>query len=111
MRRMAERDDPTTAPGLRLGAVLGSGAVATVLRVEAADGRVFAGKLLHESHGQDSAALRRFAQEAALLRDVHDPNIVEVYIRHLRNKIDRPFQRDSIETVRGVGYRFAELED
>lgn len=34
-----------------------------------------------------------------------DPNIVEVYIRHLRNKIDRPFQRDSIETVRGAGYR------
>ena len=36
-----------------------------------------------------------------------DPNIVEVYVRHLRNKIDRPFQRDSIQTVRGAGYRFA----
>jgi DNA-binding response OmpR family regulator len=34
-----------------------------------------------------------------------DPNIVEVYIRHLRNKIDRPFERDSIQTVRGSGYR------
>jgi two-component system OmpR family response regulator len=34
-----------------------------------------------------------------------DPNIVEVYVRHLRNKIDRPFGRDSIETVRGAGYR------
>ena len=34
-----------------------------------------------------------------------DPNIVEVYIRHLRNKLDRPFERESIETIRGVGYR------
>lgn len=34
-----------------------------------------------------------------------DPNIVEVYVRHLRNKLDRPFGRTSIETVRGVGYR------
>jgi two-component system OmpR family response regulator len=32
-------------------------------------------------------------------------NIVDVYIRYLRGKIDRPFGRESIETVRGVGYR------
>ena len=36
-----------------------------------------------------------------------DPNIVEVYIRDLRRKIDAPFGRESIETVRGVGYRLA----
>ncbi|MGP3979988.1 response regulator transcription factor [Streptomyces sp. KR80] len=36
-----------------------------------------------------------------------DPNIVEVYIRHLRNKLDRPFGRAAIETVRGSGYRLA----
>jgi DNA-binding response OmpR family regulator len=36
-----------------------------------------------------------------------DPNIVEVYIRHLRNKLDRPFGRSALETVRGVGYRLA----
>jgi DNA-binding response OmpR family regulator len=34
-----------------------------------------------------------------------DPNIVEVYISHLRNKIDRPFGREAIQTVRGAGYR------
>jgi two-component system OmpR family response regulator len=34
-----------------------------------------------------------------------DPNIVEVYIRRLRRKVDEPFGRQSIETVRGVGYR------
>ena len=36
-----------------------------------------------------------------------DLNIVEVYVRHLRNKLDRPFGRESIETVRGAGYRLA----
>jgi DNA-binding response OmpR family regulator len=36
-----------------------------------------------------------------------DPNIVEVYVRHLRNKIDRPFHREAIETLRGAGYRLA----
>ncbi|MGH8902288.1 MAG: response regulator transcription factor [Egibacteraceae bacterium] len=34
-----------------------------------------------------------------------DPNIVEVYVRRLRNKLDRPFDRNSIETIRGAGYR------
>jgi len=34
-----------------------------------------------------------------------DPNIVEVYIRRLRNKLDRPFGRAAIETIRGSGYR------
>ena len=32
-------------------------------------------------------------------------NVVDVYVRYLREKIDRPFERHSIETVRGVGYR------
>ena len=32
-------------------------------------------------------------------------NLVDVYVRYLRDKIDRPFGRHSIETVRGIGYR------
>jgi DNA-binding response OmpR family regulator len=36
-----------------------------------------------------------------------DPNIVEVYVRHLRNKVDRPFGREGIQTLRGAGYRLA----
>lgn len=34
-----------------------------------------------------------------------DPNIVEVYVRRLRRKVDEPFDVRSIETVRGAGYR------
>jgi len=32
-------------------------------------------------------------------------NVIDVYVRYLRDKIDRPFGTASIETVRGVGYR------
>lgn len=32
-------------------------------------------------------------------------NVVDVYVRYLRRKIDRPFGTDTIETVRGAGYR------
>jgi DNA-binding response OmpR family regulator len=34
-----------------------------------------------------------------------DRNIVEVYVSHLRRKLDEPFGRHTIETVRGRGYR------
>jgi DNA-binding response OmpR family regulator len=37
-----------------------------------------------------------------------DPNLVEVYIGYLRRKVDQPYGRTAIETVRGVGYRLAE---
>lgn len=48
-----------------------------------------------------------------IIRNVWDPsfdgdlNIVEVYVRYLRRKLDRPFGTDCIETIRGVGYRLA----
>ena len=35
-------------------------------------------------------------------------NVVDVYVRYLRQKIDRPFGVESIETVRGAGYRLRE---
>ncbi|MET9272068.1 response regulator transcription factor [Kribbella sp. NPDC003557] len=37
-----------------------------------------------------------------------DPNIVEVYVRRLRNKLDRPFGKGSLQTLRGSGYRLAD---
>ena len=37
-----------------------------------------------------------------------DSNVVEVYVRYLREKVDRPFGMDTIQTVRGVGYRFGD---
>ncbi len=36
-----------------------------------------------------------------------DENVVEVYVGYLRRKIDQPFGHQSIQTVRGVGYRLS----
>jgi two-component system, OmpR family, response regulator len=38
-------------------------------------------------------------------------NVVDVYVRYLREKVDRPFGADSIETVRGAGYRLREPDE
>ena len=49
--------------------------------------------------------------KAEILRNVWDPhyqgpdNVVEVYVGYLRRKIDVPFGTNTIETIRGVGYR------
>ena len=49
--------------------------------------------------------------KADILQSVWDPrhsgddNLVEVYVRYLRTRIDIPFGTNTIETVRGVGYR------
>jgi two-component system OmpR family response regulator len=40
-----------------------------------------------------------------------DSNVVDVYVRYLREKIDRPFRKDSIETIRGSGYRLRDVAD
>jgi len=37
-----------------------------------------------------------------------DPNIVEVYVHRLRRQIDEPFDRHSLQTVRGAGYRLVD---
>jgi len=39
---------------------------------------------------------------------VGDPNIVEVYVRYLRKKLDRDGDESVIETVRGIGYRVSD---
>jgi len=40
-----------------------------------------------------------------------DENIVEVYVGYLRRKIDEPFGRRSIQTIRGLGYRLVKEEE
>ena len=35
----------------------------------------------------------------------HRSNVIDVYVRYLREKIDRPFAVDTLETIRGAGYR------
>jgi len=90
------------------------------LRLDPAQRRVWRGEALVDLTSREFAVLEylvRHAGQVLSKRDVignvwdddfdGDPNIVEVYVGHLRQKVDRPFGRASIETVRGAGYRFA----
>jgi two-component system, OmpR family, response regulator len=56
----------------------------------------------HRGQVLDRSQLRAHAWNAA---DFASSNIVDQYVRYLRNKIDEPFGLRSIETVRGLGYR------
>jgi DNA-binding response OmpR family regulator len=90
------------------------------LRLDPASRRVWRGAAEVELTARESALLEfllRRRGEVVSKREIldhvwdrdfeGDPNIVEVYVRHLRNKLDRPFGRDAIGTVRGAGYRLA----
>src|SRR5262249_38695714 len=63
--------------------------------------------LLHELMRRSGETLSR----SYLIEHVWDfaydggSNVVDVYVRYLRGKVDRPFDRDTIRTVRGAGYR------
>ena len=65
-------------------------------------------------HGQPLYETGRTLTRGQLLDGAWDmsfesrSNVVDVYVRYLREKIDRPFGRQSLETVRGVGYRLRE---
>jgi len=94
--------------------------VAGDVRVDPAARRVWRGEVEVELTAREFsmlAFLARHAGDVVSKRDIleavwdvdfdGDPNIVEVYVRHLRNKIDRPFGREAIQTLRGAGYRLA----
>ncbi len=40
-----------------------------------------------------------------------DTNVIDVYIRYLRSKIDQRFSVNLIKTVRGIGYQIKENEN
>lgn len=67
--------------GLRICGELGAGAVATVYRLEDADGVAYAGKVLHASRSAEADAAARFAREAEVVRAVEHANVVRVFGR------------------------------
>jgi two-component system OmpR family response regulator len=56
-------------------------------------------------HRGDVVSKREILESVWDLNFDGDDNVVEVYVGYLRRKIDQPFERHAIETVRGVGYR------
>jgi two-component system OmpR family response regulator len=88
------------------------------LRLDPATRQAWRGGLELELSAKEFALLETFMRRAGdvlsrleLLEHAWDhayenrSNIVDVYVRYLREKIDRPFGLDTIETVRGAGYR------
>jgi DNA-binding response OmpR family regulator len=90
------------------------------LRIDPGARRCFRGDMEVELTAREFAVLEflvrragQVASKAEILAGVWeyefdgDPNIVEVYVRRLRRKVDEPFGRSSIQTVRGAGYRIS----
>jgi two-component system, OmpR family, response regulator len=88
------------------------------LRLDPATRRVWRGETEIELSAREFALLETFMRRPGqvlsrmqLLDAAWDlgyeqrSNVVEVYVRYLREKIDRPFGVEQLETVRGVGYR------
>ena len=88
------------------------------LRLDPATRRAWRGDTEIELSAKEFALLETFMRRAGevltrleLLEHAWDygydnrSNVVDVYVRYLREKIDRPFGLDAIETVRGAGYR------
>jgi two-component system OmpR family response regulator len=88
------------------------------LRLEPATRRVWRGDTEVQLSAKEFALLETFMRRPGevlsryhLLEHCWDhgyenrSNVVDVYVRYLREKIDRPFGRASLETVRGAGYR------
>jgi two-component system OmpR family response regulator len=90
------------------------------LRLDPATRRVWRGEAEVQLSAKEFALLEAFMRRPGevlsryhLLEHCWDhgyenrSNVVDVYVRYLREKIDRPFGRTSLETVRGAGYRLA----
>jgi len=88
------------------------------LRLDPATRRVWRGEVEIQLSAKEFAVLETFMRRPGqvlsryqLLEQCWDygyenrSNVVDVYVRYLRDKVDRPFGRSSLETVRGVGYR------
>ncbi len=110
LRALIRRGDTPRQPVLAVGD----------LRLDPAQHTVRRGDLAIELTARQFALLEYLMRRAGdvvskaeLIEHVWDfafegsPNIVEVYVSQLRRRIDVPFGRESLETVRGVGYRLS----
>jgi two-component system OmpR family response regulator len=108
LRALARRGAPERPAVLEAGS----------LRLDPATRQAWRGEVEIELSAKEFALLEVFMRRAGevltrleLLEHAWDnayenrSNIVDVYVRYLREKIDRPFGVDAIETVRGSGYR------
>jgi two-component system OmpR family response regulator len=108
LRALARRGDVTHATVLTVGD----------LNLDPAARRVWRGQIDISMSTKEFALLETFMRHPGqvldrlqLLEHAWDyeyenrSNVIDVYVRYLREKVDRPFEVESIETVRGAGYR------
>ena len=108
LRALARRGAPERPPVLEAGG----------LRLDPSTRQVWRGETEIELSTKEFALLETFMQRPGqvlsryqLLEHAWDiayenkSNVVDVYVRYLREKVDRPFGVESLETVRGAGYR------
>jgi two-component system OmpR family response regulator len=108
LRALARRDPPERSATITVGS----------LRLDPASAQVWRGEQEIRLSTREFALLEAFMRSPGkvlghnqLLDAAWDigheyrSNVIEVYIRYLREKIDRPFGVRSLETVRGLGYR------
>jgi two-component system OmpR family response regulator len=109
LRALARRGDPERPAILEAGD----------LRLDPASREVSRGEIPIHLSGKEFALLETFMRRPGAVLSRYDllehawdfayenrSNIVDVYVRRLRAKIDEPFGTRSLETVRGIGYRF-----
>ncbi len=119
VRALVVEDEPKMTALVRRGlakrpTVLQAGS----LRLDPATRQVWRGDIPVELSAKEFALLETFLRRPGqvlsrldLLEHAWDyayenrSNVVDVYVGYLRAKIDRPFGRQSIDTVRGAGYR------
>ncbi len=108
LRALARRGAPERPPALEAGG----------LRLDPSTHQVWRGETAIELSPKEFALLETFMRRPGqvlsryqLLEHAWDiayenkSNVVDVYVRYLREKVDRPFGVESLETVRGAGYR------
>ncbi|MEK6276225.1 MAG: response regulator transcription factor [Actinomycetota bacterium] len=108
LRALARRGSPERPAVLSVGD----------LRLDPASGQVWRGETEIDLSPREFSLLEAFMRHPGevlsryqLLERAWDfeyenrSNVIDVYVRYLREKIDRPFKVKSLETVRGVGYR------
>jgi two-component system, OmpR family, response regulator len=111
LRAVSRRGAPERPPVLRVGDLELDPATRTVRRGEAEiplSPREFALLETFMRHPGEVLSRYQLLERAWDFGYENRSNVIDVYVRYLREKIDRPFRARSIETVRGVGYRLRE---
>jgi two-component system OmpR family response regulator len=110
LRALVRRGSPERPAILRAGDLLLDPARRRVARAEeqiTLTPREFALLEYLMRHSGDVVSKRSIIDNVWDMNYSGDENIVEVYVGYLRKKIDQPYDRAAIETVRGAGYRLA----